>query len=88
MQPSYLLEHLIKHKETHHSFQAIDSKTTSSSVVAQMDASDLNFRRDVDDDRDTNVNGWGSPKDVKDCDTQSLAENVGVYNNFACTFLH
>ena len=36
---------------------------------------------DDDDDQDTNVNGWGSPKDVRDCDAPSdptLAENVGV----------
>ena len=62
--------------ETHHSFQAIDSKTIASSVVAQMDASDLNSRGD--DDRNTSVNGWGS---ARDCDAQrdsSLARTVGV----------
>lgn len=36
---------------------------------------------DDDDDQDTNDNGWGSPKDVRDCDAPRdpiLAENVGV----------
>ena len=49
----------------------------------EMDAIDLNSGRVDDDDLVTtgNVNGWGSPKDVKDYDAQrdpSLAENVGV----------
>jgi hypothetical protein len=60
----------------------IGSKTPASSVtvIAQMDAIDSNFRSD-DDDLDTNVNGLGSPKDIRECDAQrdpTLAENVSV----------
>ena len=47
-----------------------------------MDAIDLNSERDDDDDDwDTDINGLGTPKDVRDYDTQrdpTLAENVGV----------
>ena len=78
---------LIKHnKSKRHRLRAIDSKTVMNSVIAQMDAIDLNSRRDDDDDDDdddwgTNVNSWGSPKDDMDCDAQggpSLAKNVYV----------
>ena len=54
-----------------------------------MDASDLNSRRDDDDVLDTNVNGWGSPEDVRYFYAQrdpALVENVGVYKS-ASTFL-
>ena len=53
----------------------IESETPASSVVVQIDASNLNSRRD--DNRSTDsltTNGWGSLKDVMDCE----AENVGV----------
>ena len=82
--PHIYLNTLMKHnKSKHHSLQVFNSKTPASSVIAQMDASNLNSRRDDDDDCDTNVNGWGSPKDVRprDCDAQAdptSAENVGV----------
>ena len=79
---------MIKHNESKgHRLRVIDSKTPANSVIAQMDAIDLNSRRDDDDDdddRDSNVNasGWGSPGDVRVCDAQrdpTLAENVGVW---------
>ena len=52
-----------------------------------MDAINLVSRGPDDDSRndlDTYVNGFGSPKDVRDCDAQrnsTLAENVGVFNS-------
>ena len=78
---------LIKHnKSKRHLFEATDDKTPTSSLIAQMDAIDLNSPRDGgggedDDDWDPNVNGGGSPKDDRDLDAQgdpSVAKNVGV----------
>ena len=71
----------------------INKKTPASSVIAQIDARGLNSREeddddDDDDDLDTNVNGWGTPEDVRDCDGQSdptLAENVGVSTLLPCS---
>jgi hypothetical protein len=58
------LNTLIKHNNSKcDRRKAIDSKTPASSVVAQMDASDLNSRRD--DDRDINTNVCDSPNDVR-----------------------
>jgi hypothetical protein len=82
------LNTLIKHKKSkRHRFQPFDSKTSASSVTAQMDAMDLNSQRDDDDNEDdddngnTNANGWDRPEDVRDCDVKRdpiLAEKVGV----------
>ena len=80
---------LIKHnKSKRHLFEATDDKTPTSSLIAQMDAIDLNSPRDDDDgggedddDWDPDVNGGGSPKDDRDLDAQgdpSVAKNVGV----------
>ena len=80
---SYLLENnFIKHNYSKsHRRKAIgSSKTTpASSVIAQMDASDLNSRSD--DNQDTNTNVCDSPNDVRYYDAlrdPTLAENVGV----------
>ena len=75
------LSTLIKHIDSHRR-KAISS-TPASSVIGQMDPSDLHSRRDGD--WDTNTNGCGSPNDVKDCDAQrdpTLAESVGVLTLF------
>ena len=83
-----MIKHINDSKKHRLRGQVIDSKTPANSVIAQMDAIDLNSGRDEgddddDDDRDTNINasGWGSPEDIKDCDAQrvpTLPENVGI----------
>ena len=80
--PRIYLNNFIKHNYSKsHRRKAIgSSKTTpASSVIAQMDASDLNSRSD--DNQDTNTNVCDSPNDVRYYDAlrdPTLAENVGV----------
>ena len=51
-----------------------------------MDATDLSSRRDDDNDRDTNVNGWGSPGVSEKRDPTLAGNHVECYSNSASTF--
>ena len=81
---------LIKHYESErHRLQlAIDSKTPASSEIAQMDATDLSSRRDDDNDRDTNVNGWGTSPGVSQRDPTLAGNHVGVIVTLLPRFLN
>ena len=80
---------MIKHfNSKRHLSKAIASITPTSSVIAQVNAIDLNSRRNIDDSLDTNVKGWGSPKNDKDCNAQRdliLVENVSVLALLPCS---